>query len=121
MDADEVIARLADQARGTISDFVEIKDGMPKDFFVDLEKAQRLGKMHLVKKLKYNSSGKPEIELHDQQNALIQIGRLHGLFTDRQIVDDTGLDDNDRAERIASILDTARARRDGQSNNDNDD
>jgi hypothetical protein len=50
---------------------------------IDLIKAQRLGKMHLIKKLKQTDSGSLEIELHNAQTALESIGKMHGLYTDR--------------------------------------
>jgi phage terminase small subunit len=113
MQADEVIARLADIARGTIADFIEIKPGLPGDFFVDLERAKRMGKMHLVKRIKYNSHGQPEIELYDSQAALVALGKLHSLFSDRIEVSDD-LTDEERTDRIAALLETARVRRDKQ-------
>jgi phage terminase small subunit len=113
MQADEVIARLADIARGTIADFIEIKPGLTGDVFMNFDKAQRLGKMHLIKKIRYNSRGQPEIELHDSQAALVALGKLHSLFSDRIEVSDD-LTDEERADRIAALLETARIRRDKQ-------
>lgn len=54
---------------------------------VDLEKADRLGVTHLVKKIGYDREGRPELELYDAQSALVQLGRHHGLFVDRSQVD----------------------------------
>src|SRR5687767_976523 len=51
MEADEVIRRMTDQARSTMADFIKIDtDGNPT---LDLKKAQRLGKLHLIKKISY--------------------------------------------------------------------
>jgi phage terminase small subunit len=82
MSADEVLARLADQARGDIGDFVKIIDGTGQAI-VDLEKAKAAGKLHLVKKIRYNAKGGLEIELYDAQAALSLLGKTHGLFKDR--------------------------------------
>ena len=87
MTADEVLIRLAEQARGGVEEFVEIKAGMP---FFNWERLVQSGKLHLVKKLKYNSNGQPEVEFYDAQAALVQLGRHHGLFTDRQEISGPG-------------------------------
>jgi len=95
MSADEVLKRLGEQARGSIGDFVSIKDGLP---FVDFSLAQ--DKIHLVKKLKtktktYTLKGDEdksitetdvEFELYDAQSALVHLGKHHGLFVDKQEV-----------------------------------
>jgi len=120
MKADEVIARLSDHARATMDDFIEVKPGVKHDIYFDFEKAAKLGKLHLIKKIGHNSQGQVSIELQDQQSALIQLGRLHGLFTDKTIIDDTGLSDEERANRIAAIFDAARARRDRSHSGDGD-
>jgi phage terminase small subunit len=79
MSSDEVLLRLADQARSTMADFIN-----PTTEDLDLEKAERLNRLHLVKKFT-KTTGKVEsvsIELYDAQAALVQIGRHHKLFTD---------------------------------------
>lgn len=88
MSADEVLLRLADQARATMDDFID-----PERKDVDLVRAAERGKLHLVKKFS-RSTGKVEtvtIELHDAQAALVQLGRHHKLFTDRTEI--PGLDE----------------------------
>ena len=76
MAANEVLWRLAEQARGSVADFIEItEDG----WTINLEKAKEAGKLHLIKKLKV-SGDVPEIELHDQQAALTLLGKHFGLF-----------------------------------------
>lgn len=80
MSADEVLLRLADQARSTMDDFVDPESGK-----IDLRRAEQRGKLHLVKKYNHNVGEKTEnvsIELYDAQAALVQLGRAHGLFTD---------------------------------------
>lgn len=61
MSADEVITRLADQARGDVGNFIVV-DG--DDWTLDLAAIKECG--HLVKKIKQGPHG-PEIELHDAQ------------------------------------------------------
>ena len=119
MAADEVLARLADQARATMADFIDIVDeiGSP---VLNLEKAAQADKLHLVKKLRYNAKGYPEIELHDAQAALVHIGRSHGLFKERYEhtgaeggpieTKDVTLSDDRRIELISQLLDAARER-----------
>lgn len=99
MSADEVLARLAEHARGDMGDFVSIADGLPS---LDLSTAQ--DKTRLIKKVKttkktYVKRGDPdtsvteieaEIELYDAQSALEKLGRHHKLFTDKTEV--TGKD-----------------------------
>ena len=79
MSADEVLARLSDQAAASMDDFITIvKGGYGR---IDFRKAKQLGKMHLLKKYAVTKEG-VRIELHDVQGALTQIGRHHGLFKD---------------------------------------
>lgn len=79
MSADEALIRLAEQARGDMADFLKFEDGVSLPF-LDLKGANEKGLLRLVKKFKYNSDGKPEIELYDAQAALVHIGKAHGLF-----------------------------------------
>ena len=85
MSADEVLVRLAEQARGSMSDFVSFVPGI-KLPFLDLARAHEAGKFGLVKKLKYGKDGEVEFELYDAQAALVQLGKVHKLFTDKQDV-----------------------------------
>jgi phage terminase small subunit len=93
MSAREVIARLSDQARGSLGDFLDI--GSDYEPTLNLGKARREGKLHLLKKFKQkkvtyvNKDDEEtvtewiEVELHDPQAALAHVGRYHGLFTDK--------------------------------------
>lgn len=120
--ADEVLLRLADHSRGTVDDFVD------DDGEISLSLAREHRKMHLVKKLKQttrtDSAGVRtvtiEIDLHDAQAATVQLGRALGVFVDKIAPTDpsgtkeyAGLTDAERADRLAVILERARARRDG--------
>jgi phage terminase small subunit len=98
MSAAEVLYLLSEHARGNLNDFLD-KCGNP-----DLNKARARGKMHLVKKFKTKVTTikdvvtvEKEIELHDPQSALVQLGRFHKLFTDKVEVNDW------RGEAIAAI------------------
>jgi phage terminase small subunit len=82
MSADEVAALLAEQARGDMSDFVTFYPGM-KLPVLDLQKAYENGKMRLVKKLKFLPDGGVEFELYDAQAAMVQVGKIHKMFTDK--------------------------------------
>lgn len=75
MTADEVLVRLAEQARAAQSAYLR-PDG------VDLESLIRDGKAHLIKAIKRTQFG-DNIEFHDAQAALVHIGKHHGLFADK--------------------------------------
>lgn len=96
MDRDEVLARLADQARGSHYPFIRVDD----DGFVyfDFSDPEALQHLHLIKKIKtkrqrlVRGRGEDqeewegewvEVELHDSQKALELIGKHHSLFIDR--------------------------------------
>ena len=78
--ADEVLSRLADQARGTMDDFVTFYDGgrIPA---IDFNKARERGKLHLLKKFSITKAG-ITFELYDAQAALTLIGKHLALFAD---------------------------------------
>ena len=76
MQADEVLLRLAEQARGLNKDFFTI------DGHIDALAILSADKTHLIKKTKQTKYGL-EIELYDAQVALEKIGRAHGLFVER--------------------------------------
>jgi phage terminase small subunit len=79
MTADEVLARLGNIARGSMSDFISI-NGHTR---LDLKKAQDAGQLHLIKSFTKVKGG-TKIELHDQLKALELLGKAMGLFVDRQ-------------------------------------
>lgn len=96
MSGNEVLARLADQARGTHYPFIRIDD----DGFVYFDFSDEEAKKHLylIKKIKTKRErlirGRGadaqewegewvEVELHDPQRALELIGKHHNLFVDR--------------------------------------
>jgi hypothetical protein len=69
MGLDEALSRLADQARGTMEDFVSFAHEPYPAFVLDLGKARERGVLHLIKKLKYDKQGNPEIELYSAAEA----------------------------------------------------
>lgn len=95
MQADEVLLRLAEQARG-----------LPKKYFhpngtLNAAVIVTDDKTHLIKKTKHTRDGL-EVELYDAQRALVDIGRALGIFKDRLIVEDW------RKEVEAKGLDSAK-------------
>lgn len=80
MTPNEVIARLADQARGDMADFIGL----------DSEKIKKHPQSKLIKKFKSVTSRldekviseRVEIELHDPQAALTTLAKHHGLLKD---------------------------------------
>jgi phage terminase small subunit len=80
MGSDEVLARLADHARGDMRDLFTKKRG---HMVLDLVRAEKLGKLHLVKKYRLGIDSE-SVELYDAQAALALIGRHHKLFADVQ-------------------------------------
>jgi len=78
MPANEVLARLSDQARGSIEDLIDVDGYFIRD---DLKKAKERGKLHLIKKITFNDfGGVKAFELHDPQAALVHLGKHHKLF-----------------------------------------
>lgn len=96
MDAEEVLARLTDHARGDHRPFVRISD----DGFIyfDFSSPEALEHLHLIKKIKTKRARRVEgggedreewedewveVELHDPQRALELLGKANKLFVDR--------------------------------------
>lgn len=71
MSADEALFRLSQHARGSMEDFVDVETNT-----IDLNKADKAGKLHLVKKFTHTKTDKSEnisVELYDAQSALNSI------------------------------------------------
>jgi len=89
MSADEVLSRLTSMARSDIADFADVVKA------TDLKDEKYKGKSQLVKKFKRKITRDAlnrehediELEFYDAQAALLNIGKQHGLFSDRHIVD----------------------------------
>jgi hypothetical protein len=76
MAAGEVLARLAEQARGTLEDFLRMDQ---VGNHAELRIAADRQKLHLLKTLRPTARG-PVLELYNAQAALVVLGRCHGLF-----------------------------------------
>lgn len=85
MSANEVLARLAQQARADISEFVHRIAGSRHNFLLDLEALESHG--HLVKEIRYTKDG-PVLKLHNSQRALELLAKHHALLTDKIKVED---------------------------------
>ena len=75
MPANEVLARIAEQARSTMDDFLD-EEGK-----IDIGRARERGKLHLVKVRASTKEGE-RIELYSAQSALELLAKHHGLLTD---------------------------------------
>lgn len=95
MRADEVLARLAEHARGDMDDYLNDDGG------IDLQKARKARRTRLLKKVSTRRVVRTKddeeiedtttsIELYDAQAALVQLGKHHKLFTDKQELDVKG-------------------------------
>jgi len=94
MKADEVLLRLAQMARGDIGEFMDISQ---MGYSLNLYDAKEAGITHLIKKVKQKTTTflaksesqedrevtELELELYDAKDALVQLGRHHVLFTDK--------------------------------------
>lgn len=92
--ADEVLARLSANARGSLAPFVRSQSGK---IVVDLNTPDARAAMHLLKKVKVmeKSGGRgdhawsqleTEIEIHDSQAANVHLGKYHRLFVEQHQV-----------------------------------
>jgi len=79
MSANEVLLRLAEQARGEHGRYIH------EDGYVEIDKLVKDGKAHLIKAVKPGQWG-TVYEFYDAQSALALIGKHHKLFTERQEV-----------------------------------
>ena len=91
MDAEEVLGRLSEQARGEYSKYfitekigyvIGEKIGYRDVLTIDFQKMIDDGKGHLIKGVKQTQYGQV-IEFHDAHLALVDMGRAHKLFIDR--------------------------------------
>lgn len=72
MTADEVVARLAAMAKGDATQLVNARG------HVDMAKVKANGV--IVKSIKHDARGRLQVELHDQQAALVHVGKALGVF-----------------------------------------
>ena len=81
--ADETLQGLSDIATGDLSDFMSVYAGMP---VIDFSKAEKAGKLHLIKKLTI-SEGKFSFELYSKQRALETMAKHYGLLNTKIEID----------------------------------
>jgi len=81
MSAEEALAKLADQGRSSMADFVSM-DPNTKKFVPDLSKALSKGQMGLIKAITFRGDDIIKIEIYDKQRALELIARSQGAFDD---------------------------------------
>ncbi len=108
MSADEVLTRLAEQARAEHAAYL-LADGS-----VDLDRLLADGKGHLVKGMRWDRAGNLIVEFYDAQSALALIGRHYKLFTDNvehhgRIELDVGSAREELERRIAALAGRAGA------------
>jgi len=108
MTADEVLARLAEQARAEYAPYL-LSSGT-----VDLERMLADGRGHLIKGIKWDRGGNRIVEFHDAQAALVHLGRHHKLFTDRT-EEDVHVTLEGAREELERRIDQFMARRDAAS------
>jgi phage terminase small subunit len=77
MPRDEVLQRLAEQARAEYSTYLRA------DGTVDLQRLLDDGKGHLVKGVKWDRNGNRAVEFYDAHAALVDVGKHLGLFAER--------------------------------------
>jgi len=83
MSREEVLERLGGIARAEYTDY------LTEYGTVDLKALLEDGKGHLIKGVKETAHGR-QIEFYDAQKALVDIGRHHALFVDKQQVEHVG-------------------------------
>jgi hypothetical protein len=88
LDAEQVLRLLWEQAQSSMADFLKLgPGGLPVPdvegrFQIDLARAYKAGKLHLVKRLIPTKHGMG-IELHDAQRAAELLGKALGLWRER--------------------------------------
>lgn len=83
MTADEVLIRLAEQARAEYSEYITNWGT------VNVPHMIADGKGHLIKGIKETAHGRV-VEFHDAQAALVHIGKHHKLFTEKVEMEHSG-------------------------------
>jgi phage terminase small subunit len=84
----EVLRRLTEQARSSMADFITI-DPATAEARIDLMKAEKAGKLHLVKSAR-NTQWGMAIELYDAQAALEKLGKALGVLRENVNVNQEG-------------------------------
>jgi len=118
MSTDEALIRLSAQARTTMEDFLDILPGA-RIPIMNWQKALESGALQSVKEITFKD-GEISFKLYDTQSAIAQILKQRQLLEGKptEIIDDASLTDIERANRIATLLESARTRRDRSADND---
>lgn len=110
LSSDEVLARLSQQAKANIADFLDLLEAYDpisgKDIqitLIDWKEVQDRG--FLIKKVKASKDGSFEIEMYDGQNALIKMGQHHKLFVEK--IESTNYNVEVTADDLARARDEA--------------
>lgn len=110
MSADEVLLRLAEQARAEQTAYIRA------DGTVDLNGLLAADKGHLIAGIKWDRNDNRIVEFHNAQKALELIGRHHGLFKDSgttvNVEVEIAVDDLNAAARQAQEAEEERIRGD---------
>jgi phage terminase small subunit len=106
MPATEVLARIAEHARGTMDDFLDDAGD------IDLTRARERGRLHLVKSRSVTKEGE-RIELYDAQSALALLAKHHGLLVERvdlnDITDYADVSPDEKIARLGAEIDRLKA------------
>lgn len=110
MDADEMLARLANIARGNLADLLDERGN------ISLTKAKKSGLLSIARKVT-RKDGDLQVELYSAMDALVTLMKVKGMFVDKIAPTDptgtreyTGLTPEERALRLEAILAAARQR-----------
>ncbi len=94
MSASEIIARLSTFARASMADFLDASG------LIDLAKAKELQMLGVIKRLRYDSRGMPDIELEGRQEAMEKLGKILGMFIERMQIDSSQVIDINVNRRV---------------------
>ncbi len=81
MSSAEILTRLSDIARGSVADVADIGDN--GEYYWNLGKAKRNGKLHIVKKV-FTTGETMQVELHDPIKAMDMLGKANRMWGDEQ-------------------------------------
>jgi phage terminase small subunit len=88
LSAEDVLDLISQHASGSMDDFTTAAG---RGVRLDLAKAKKAGKFHLVKEFKKTDKG-TEIKLYDAQAAAALLGKHHGIFTDTLVIQDAAME-----------------------------
>jgi len=89
MSADEVLARLSEQARVDLSEFLILEEEKGVITLEGINWGAVQEKGHLIKSITPTANGL-KLELHDGQTALLALAKRHGLLIERQDITSDG-------------------------------